>query len=84
MLESALHSRPQLVAFLAHQPSLRPGGRELIPETLDLPLKVAESGIGTPDDVATVARLGAHAVLVGESLMRQTDVEAATRTLMGG
>ncbi len=45
---------------------------------------VAESGIGTPDDVATVARLGAHAVLVGESLMRQADVEAATRTLIGG
>ena len=45
---------------------------------------VAESGIFTPDDVATVAGYGAHAVLVGEALMRQTDIEAATRTLLGG
>ena len=43
---------------------------------------VAESGIFTPQDVAIVARHGAHAVLVGESLMRQTDVEAATRALL--
>jgi len=45
-------------------------------------LLVAESGIFTPDDVERVAAAHAQAILVGESLMRQTDVEAATRTLL--
>ena len=44
---------------------------------------VAESGLFTPEDVATVVATGADALLVGESLMRQDDVEAATRALMG-
>jgi indole-3-glycerol phosphate synthase len=45
-------------------------------------LLVAESGIFTPDDVQRVSGAHARAVLVGESLMRQADVEAATRTLL--
>lgn len=45
-------------------------------------LLVAESGIFTPDDVARVSAAHAQAVLVGESLMRQADVEAATRELL--
>jgi len=45
-------------------------------------LMVAESGIFTPADVAAVADAGATAILVGESLMRQGDVEAATRALL--
>jgi indole-3-glycerol phosphate synthase len=45
-------------------------------------LLVAESGIFTSDDVARVSAAHAQAVLVGESLMRQADVEAATRGLM--
>ena len=45
-------------------------------------LLVAESGIFTPDDVARVSDAHAQAVLVGESLMRQMDVEAATRALL--
>ncbi len=45
-------------------------------------LLVAESGLFTPDDVARVAAAGAKSVLVGESLMRQADVEAATRALL--
>lgn len=45
-------------------------------------LLVAESGIFTPEDVALVSAAHAQAVLVGESLMRQADVEAATRALM--
>ncbi len=44
---------------------------------------VAESGIFTPDDVARVRKAGAQSLLVGESLMRQDDVAAATRTLLG-
>lgn len=45
-------------------------------------LLVAESGIFTPDDVDRVADAHAQAILVGESLMRQDDVEAATRALL--
>jgi indole-3-glycerol phosphate synthase len=43
---------------------------------------VGESGIHTPEDVARLAGAGVHAILVGESLMRQADVAAATRTLL--
>ncbi|MBI2260109.1 MAG: indole-3-glycerol phosphate synthase TrpC [Caulobacterales bacterium] len=45
-------------------------------------LLVAESGIFTPHDLARVSDAHAQAVLVGESLMRQADVEAATRALL--
>jgi indole-3-glycerol phosphate synthase len=45
-------------------------------------LLVGESGIFTAQDAARIAKAGARAMLVGESLMRQTDVEAATRSLL--
>jgi indole-3-glycerol phosphate synthase len=45
-------------------------------------LLVAESGIFAPDDVQQVSDAHAQAILVGESLMRQDDVEAATRALL--
>jgi indole-3-glycerol phosphate synthase len=43
---------------------------------------VSESGIYTPADVERLAKVGARCFLVGESLMRQTDVEVATRSLL--
>jgi indole-3-glycerol phosphate synthase len=46
-------------------------------------LLVAESGIFSPADVAEVSGAGASAILVGESLMRQADVTAATQALLG-
>ncbi|MFT3726724.1 MAG: indole-3-glycerol phosphate synthase TrpC [Terricaulis sp.] len=45
-------------------------------------LIVAESGIASPADIARLQRAGAAAFLVGESLMRQGDVTAATRALL--
>ncbi len=43
---------------------------------------VSESGIFTAEDVATVKAAGAARILVGESLMRQDDVEVAARSLL--
>ncbi|MBI1235272.1 MAG: indole-3-glycerol phosphate synthase TrpC [Alphaproteobacteria bacterium] len=43
---------------------------------------IAESGIFTPTDVARLKTAGAKGLLVGEGLMRQADVAAATRALL--
>ncbi|MBK0329399.1 indole-3-glycerol phosphate synthase TrpC [Rhodobacteraceae bacterium F11138] len=43
---------------------------------------VSESGLNTPADLADMARYGVRDFLIGESLMRQDDVTAATRALL--
>jgi indole-3-glycerol phosphate synthase len=46
-------------------------------------LLVTESGISGPADMRRLEGSGARAMLVGESLMRQADVSAATQVLLG-
>lgn len=46
-------------------------------------LIVAESGLSTPEDLRRLADVGVTTFLIGESLMRQPDVTAATQALIG-
>ena len=43
---------------------------------------VSESGLGNPADLVRMAKAGASAFLIGESFMRQPDVEQAVRALL--
>jgi indole-3-glycerol phosphate synthase len=54
---------------------------KLAPEGCTL---ISESGIRTADDVKMLREAGIHAILVGESLLRQPDLEAAVNSLMRG
>jgi indole-3-glycerol phosphate synthase len=47
------------------------------------PLLVAESGIHTRADVERLQKCGAGAILVGESLVKQGDIGAKVRELIG-
>jgi indole-3-glycerol phosphate synthase len=50
----------------------------------DRDVLVSESGIHGPRDIQKLGEAGVRAVLVGESLMRQQDIAAATRRLFQG
>ena len=80
-------------ALLLQTPLLGINNRNL--KTLDVSLQtsfelsntpgktlVAESGLSSNADLAALAGVGIRTFLVGESLMRQADVEAATRALL--
>jgi indole-3-glycerol phosphate synthase len=55
---------------------------EVAPTIPDDVVRVAESGVRAPHDVIEYARLGADAVLVGESLVTGRDPRAAVRDLV--
>jgi indole-3-glycerol phosphate synthase len=56
----------------------------LLPQIPSGPIAVSESGLRTGADVAQVVAAGAHAVLVGETLLRADDVAAKVRELSLG
>lgn len=58
------------------QPSL-----ELLPLVPPGVVRVSESGLSTRDHVLAVVRAGAHAILVGEALVRSADIRAKAREL---
>lgn len=56
----------------------------LAPRASKSRLVVCESGLSTPADLAKMAKAGVTTFLIGEALLRETDVEAATRALLAG
>jgi indole-3-glycerol phosphate synthase len=55
---------------------------QLAPKVRKNRVVVAESGLGSPADLARMAKVGASAFLIGESFMRKPDVEAAVRDIL--
>jgi len=45
-------------------------------------LVISESGIETPDDLSFVAEAGVQTVIMGESLLKENDLEVAVRNLL--
>ncbi len=57
---------------------------ELLPLMPDGAIAVAESGFRSRSDLARLAAAGVDGALIGEALMRATDIEAASRELIAG
>jgi indole-3-glycerol phosphate synthase len=59
-------------------------GAAAILRDLSAPIRVAESGIKTRKDVELMAASGANGFLIGETLMRSSDLEATFQELLYG
>ena len=85
-LERALTLRPKLLGInnrdLRTFETTLDTTRALMAQTPDDILLVSESGIASNNEVRDLMADGIPAFLVGESLMRQDDVEAATKKLI--
>lgn len=85
-LERASHLKPSLLGInnrdLKTFDTSLDTTRALAAKAPEGALLISESGIRTHNDLTVLAGYGAKAFLVGESLMRQDDVEAATRALL--
>ena len=86
-LESAMDISPRIVGVNSRNlKTLEVSAsvfEELIPAIPSSVIRVAESGISTRGDVAQAQKVGATAILVGESLVKSGDPISAMRELLG-
>jgi indole-3-glycerol phosphate synthase len=85
-LERALHLKSRLIGInnrdLRTFTTTLEVSERLAPKIPRERVVIAESGLNAPADLARLAGIGISSFLVGESLMRQQDVTAATQRLL--